>query len=96
MCRDVEGNLFTNESEVINRWKQYFNEQLNGDDANRDAIGVELEEPAADNTFPAPQLQEIQQIRKLKNNRAAGKDHSIYLFRQTCVDYGLIYYYMNF
>ena len=71
MCRDVEGNLLTDESEVINRWRQYFNQHLNGDEANGDDIG----EPAADNTFPAPELQEIQQeIRKLKNNRAAVKD----------------------
>ena len=57
ICRDVEGNLLTEESEV-----------------NRDGIGVELGEPAADNTFPAPELQEIRQgIRKLKNNRDAGK-----------------------
>ena len=28
MCRDVEGNLLTEESEVINRWRQYFNEQM--------------------------------------------------------------------
>ena len=69
MCRDVEGNLLTSESEVINRWKQNFNEHLNGDEVNRDGIGVEL----AEHTIPA--LQEIQQeIRKLKNNRAAGKD----------------------
>ena len=29
MCRDVEGNLLTEESEMINRWRQYFNEYLN-------------------------------------------------------------------
>ena len=74
MCRDVEANLLTEESGVINRWRQYFNEHLNGDEVNR-GIRVELGEPAADNTFPTPELQEVQQkIRKLKNNRAAGKD----------------------
>ena len=42
---------------------------------NGDGIGVKLGEPAADNTFPTPGLQEIQQeIGKLKSNRAAGKD----------------------
>ena len=61
MCRDVEGNLLMEESEVINRWRQYFNEHLNGDEVKRDGIGVELGEPAADNTFPSPELQEIQQ-----------------------------------
>ena len=60
MCRDVEGNLLTAESEVINRWRQYFNEHLSGDEVNRDDIGVELGEPAANNTFPAPELQEIE------------------------------------
>ena len=35
MCRDVEGNILTEESEVINRWSQFFNEHL------------ELGEPAA-------------------------------------------------
>ena len=75
MCRDVEGNLLTDESEVIGRWRQYFNKHLNGDEVNRDGLLVELGEHASDNTFPAPELQEIQQeIRKLKNNRAAGKD----------------------
>ena len=40
---------------------------LNGDEVNRDGIGVERGKPAADNTVPAPELQEIQQrIRKLK------------------------------
>ena len=54
---------------------QYFNEHLNGDEVNRDGIGVELGEPAADNTFLAPELQEIlQEIGKLKKSRTAGKD----------------------
>lgn len=75
MCRDDQGNLFTDGSEVVNRWRQYFNEHLNGEEADGDGIGVDLGIPAADDTFPAPELQEIQQdIRKLKNNRAAGKD----------------------
>ena len=56
---------------MINRCRQNFNEHFNGDEVNSDGIGVELGEPVADNTFPAPELQEI---RKLKNNRAAGKD----------------------
>ena len=74
MCRNVERNL-TEESEMINRWRQYFNEHLNGDEANRDDIEVELAKPAADNTFTAPELQEIhQEIKKLKNNRAAAKN----------------------
>ena len=58
-CRDVEGNLVADRSEV-----------MDGDGERAD-----LETPEADDTFPAPDLQEIQQeIKKLKNNKAAGKD----------------------
>ena len=31
ICRDVCGNLLTNEREMIDRWKQFFDQQLNGD-----------------------------------------------------------------
>ena len=30
MCRGVDGSLLTDEQEVINRWKQHFDEHLNG------------------------------------------------------------------
>lgn len=31
MCRDVDGNLLTSRSEVIERWKQHYDEYLIGD-----------------------------------------------------------------
>ncbi|XP_052562269.1 uncharacterized protein LOC128092465 [Culex pipiens pallens] len=75
VCRDNEGILIVNKSEVLDRWKQYFNEHLNGDEANEDGDGVNLGASAADEQFPAPDLETVKrEIRKLKNNRAAGKD----------------------
>ena len=57
--------------EVLDRWKQFFNEHLNGKVA-------QLGAPAADEQFPVPDLatmrKETRQL--LKNNRAAGKDRS--------------------
>ena len=74
-CRDVEGNLVADRSEVMDRWRQYFNEHLNGAELDGDGVRADLGTPEADDTFPAPDLQEIQQeIKKLKNNKAAGKD----------------------
>ena len=74
-CRDAEGNLLVNRSEAISRWRQYFNEHLNGDTADGDGIEINLGVPGADEQFPAPDLQTIQkEIKELKNNKAAGKD----------------------
>ncbi|XP_038106382.1 uncharacterized protein LOC119766074 [Culex quinquefasciatus] len=45
VCRDNEGNLIVNKSEVLDRWKQYFNEHLNGDEADGDGVESTLERP---------------------------------------------------
>ena len=74
-CRDTEGNLLTNKREVLDRWQQHFNEHLNGDVAHGDDFEAQLGPPAADEQFPAPDLETVKrEIRQLKNNRAAGKD----------------------
>ena len=68
----------TDEREVIDSWKQHFDEHLNGADAEAeeqdsrrdDFVGTtdEAEEPA-------PTIREVKDaIRRLKNNKAAGKD----------------------
>ena len=77
MCRDLEGNLLTNECEVIERWKQHYDEHLNGDiTANEGGMAIGLGERAEDDRFPAPSLREVEEeIRRLKNNKAAGNDH---------------------
>ncbi|XP_055539027.1 uncharacterized protein LOC129726410 [Wyeomyia smithii] len=74
-CRDMEGNLITNDSEVVDRWKQHFDEHLNGDATNRSGTGTDLGVPAVDDRVSAPDLHEIQrEIGRLKNNKATGKD----------------------
>jgi sorting nexin-29 len=76
MCRDLDGNLLTNECEVIERWKQYYDEHLNGDIAeDDDEVAVDLGVRADDDRIPAPDLQEVEEeIGRLKNNKAAGAD----------------------
>lgn len=76
MCRDKDGGLLTDEREVIERWKQHFDEHLNGaeaeyqDDRGNDFIGV-----ADGEDEPTPTEREVKDaINKLKNNKAAGKD----------------------
>lgn len=74
-CRDTEGNLLMDKGEVLNRWRQFFDEHLNGDVAHGDGTETQLGVPEADERFPAPDLETVRkEIRKLRNNRAAGKD----------------------
>lgn len=76
MCRDEYGNLLTDDCEVIERWKQYYDEHLNGNVAeHEDGRIVDLGERAEDEMLPAPDLEEVQEeIGRLRNNKAAGKD----------------------
>ncbi|XP_062534781.1 uncharacterized protein LOC134203956 [Armigeres subalbatus] len=76
MCKDINGNLLTNEREVIQRWRQHYEEHLNGDMAdNGGGMVMNLGARAQDMRLPAPNLQEIQEeIGRLKNNKAPGVD----------------------
>ena len=47
-CRDAEGNLLMDKGEVLGRWKQFFNEHLNGEVTHGDGVEVQLGAPAAD------------------------------------------------
>lgn len=70
-CRDKEGNLVTNQSEILRRWAQYFDELLN------DQQQQQLEAPpAADNIIlPPPSIDETRNaIRRLKNHKSPGTD----------------------
>ena len=59
--------------EFLDRWKQFFNEHLNGEVAHGDHVEAQLRAPAADEQFSAPDLATVRKIRQLKNNRASGK-----------------------
>jgi len=73
-CRDVEGNLITDESEVVERWRQHFDEHLNGDTANGDGVGTDLGVPAADERIPAPDYDEIRrEIGRTEKQQSRGQ-----------------------
>ena len=78
MCRDKDGVILTDEREVINRWKQHFEEHLNGAEAeteDQDGRGDDYIGTAGEGEEPAPTMREVKDaIKKLKNNKAAGKD----------------------
>ena len=76
MCRDKEGGILTDEREVIERWKQHFDEHLNGTEAeNQGDGGSDFIDVAGEGEEPTPTLREVKDaIKKLKNNKSAGKD----------------------
>ncbi|XP_058839558.1 uncharacterized protein LOC131695048 [Topomyia yanbarensis] len=79
ICRDKDGSLLTDNHEVIERWKQHFDEHLNGeknmgtDDQGNG--GFDYVSAVEDGNEPTPTLREVKDaIQQLKNNKAAGKD----------------------
>ncbi|XP_055527659.1 uncharacterized protein LOC129720233 [Wyeomyia smithii] len=67
-CKDMD-------SEVADRWKQLFDEHLNGDARNKSGTGTDLGVPAVDDQVSTLVLHEIQrEIGRLQNNKATGKD----------------------
>ncbi|XP_062715888.1 uncharacterized protein LOC134291753 [Aedes albopictus] len=76
MCRDNHGNILTSEREVVERWRQHYDEHLNGDVASTEGgVVTDLGVCAQDERLPAPDLQEIEEeVGRLKNNKAAGAD----------------------
>ena len=56
ICRDDEGNLLMDKGEVLDRWKQFFKEHLNGEVAHGDGVEAQRGAAAADEQFPAPDL----------------------------------------
>ncbi|XP_058449190.1 uncharacterized protein LOC131429160 [Malaya genurostris] len=79
MSRDKYGSLLTDGREVIKRWKQHFDEHLNG--AENVGMGIQDDgrnvyvRAAEDGNDPAPTLREVKDaMHQLKTNKAAGKD----------------------
>ena len=55
MCRDEEGGILTDEREVIERWRQHYNEHQNGAQAdNRASDGGDYVGASADGDVPVP------------------------------------------
>ena len=75
MCRGVDGSLLTDEREVINRWKQHFDEHLNGARTEARAEDNDYAGERNDEALPPPTMDEVEEaIKQLKNNKAAGID----------------------
>lgn len=79
ICRDKDGSLLTDGREVIERWKQHFDQHLNGvENVGTEAHGNGGNDDASaaeDGNEPTPTLREVKDaIRQLKTNKAAGKD----------------------
>ena len=75
---DKNGNTLSSEDQQLRRWKQHFDELLNGNEMEPDTHGPnEAENPAANrhiNTNP-PSINEISEaIKTLKMNKAPGLD----------------------
>ncbi|XP_040152680.1 uncharacterized protein LOC120894260 isoform X2 [Anopheles arabiensis] len=64
MCRDAEGNLLTDEREVIESWKCYYEEHLNGAEAGEVGASGRTRQP------PQQQLSS-------NNSDSIGEDNSI-------------------
>ncbi|XP_053691314.1 uncharacterized protein LOC128739838 [Sabethes cyaneus] len=59
MCRDEKENLATNEREVIDMWKQFFEQHLNGDTTEGSETEVNLGVATNDSSVAATDLEEI-------------------------------------
>ena len=83
-CRNKKGEIITSEEEVMERWKEYFEElyraehTILNDEDKEEEEEQETEERKAGNEEiedRAPTNEELQKaIKKLKNNRAPGND----------------------
>ena len=74
-CRDKDGGILSDEREVIERWKQHYEEHLNGAEAENQDGGEDFIGTADEGDVPAPTTDEVKDATKrLKNLKAADKD----------------------
>uniref|UniRef100_A0A8D8PVV0 Craniofacial development protein 2 n=1 Tax=Cacopsylla melanoneura TaxID=428564 RepID=A0A8D8PVV0_9HEMI len=75
-CRDRNGEILTNNEEILNRWTQHFKELLNEEESELSTQNQHEQQPEQEAEENLPTLQEIQRsIQKMKNNRAPGIDN---------------------
>jgi hypothetical protein len=74
MCRAKNGELLTNKNQVLAKWKERFEEQLNeGSESEQPTRPVDLRDDGADIDWPSREEIEVP-LKYLKNNKAAGAD----------------------
>jgi hypothetical protein len=68
-CRKAEGEILTDGNDVINRWKEYFQDLY---ESTQDMEGLPerlpIREPSGENRLPTTE-EVLQAIKKLKNNQ---------------------------
>uniref|UniRef100_A0A0K8SN56 Reverse transcriptase domain-containing protein n=1 Tax=Lygus hesperus TaxID=30085 RepID=A0A0K8SN56_LYGHE len=73
MCRDREGNIVAGKQEVLQRWAEHFEEQLNDNQTASD--GQVTTPPSVPIEDEPPSLGEVEKaLKKLKNNKSPGID----------------------
>ena len=73
--RPICVETLTDERAVINRWKQHFDEHLNGARTEEQAEDNDYVGERNDEALPATTMDEVKEaIKQLKNNKAAGID----------------------
>lgn len=71
LCKNKEGEILSEEKEIMDRWTEYFRELLN----KEPTINEEVEIPDDNVNVDEPTLREVELVVKaMKNNKAPGKD----------------------
>lgn len=74
-CNDKNGNLITEEQKVLDRWKEFLEELLNGDGSRTTPHPENSSTYGNNEDIPPPTLEEVQKaIHSMKNNKSAGSD----------------------
>ena len=72
-CKDKNGKLLIEKDQILNRWKQHFQETLTAN--MEEGVEVTREFLTAEVELTEPTLQEVEDIiGKMKNNKAPGTD----------------------
>ncbi|XP_055633640.1 uncharacterized protein LOC129773983 [Toxorhynchites rutilus septentrionalis] len=74
-CRNKNGSILMNQREVTERWRQHFDEHLNGVQAeNQDDDGSDYVGAVNNEDVPPPTIGEVgNTIKQLENNKSTGK-----------------------
>jgi hypothetical protein len=67
--------LLSEEDDILRRWAEHFDEQLNTEFSNQNVTSKEIYQAYLDTDEPTPPLDEVDNaIQKLKDNKATGMD----------------------
>lgn len=71
--KNKDGHVLTQKTEVVDRWKEYFSDLLNGEEMDQEENREEYQ--CAEPYIEEPSKEEVEEaIKDLKNNKAAGED----------------------